>query len=273
MLSYTKADFAELLGEGSSVSSITDIAITGIAVKRFEYTAEGMYSLHYYYINGDYVYEVLLNCFADKAENRKQLFGAIEDSYQIVELATSYVSPEPTIDPELAGGRWVADNGNRIELYDSGIGTTNLSLWDYTPGSTIWTMGSNREIEWQAENGLLVLAYRTVTQVEYRLSNGVLSFTGATVSYSRGDGNTTSDLTGRWMPTTGGGGGIIFNSDGTGYDNSSLLYDSGDFTWYIENNTLVREYVFAYQWDYTVTGNYLTLFGTESSTTYTRVGG
>ena len=172
------------------------------------------------------------------------------------------------IDTNLVGGRWVSDTGTRIELFGDGTGTTTMNLWE-------WPFSGN-EIQWFVDDGRLILFAEHVRQCTNMISfNGQrsryeLRVTNVPEVYARTEGVDENNLYGLWMPTTSGGGGIRFNRDGTGHDYISRL---GHFTWHLHDGVVTRVYQQGWMFDYLASGNQLTLFGTDGSTVYTRIGG
>jgi hypothetical protein len=175
------------------------------------------------------------------------------------------------IDFDLVGGRWVANNGNRIELFADGSGVTNLNLWELPFGYE----NNNKNIIWEAENNRLYIAVVLVREnhITFHYNESIGDYDYLTARYVneryRRESKTTG-IYGLWMPMNSGGGGIQINEDGTGEDQITRY---GNFTWTEENGVMTQTFVATRRLDYIVNGSTLTLYGNTSSVVFTRIGG
>lgn len=179
-------------------------------------------------------------------------------------------------------GRWRSYDGSALALNDSGGVDTVFQFWN--------TMNGNPEyVTWEASNGRLTL-YGHYTVGCYWII-GEMDNMGATmemlymkeITANNEPYNSVPDLgtyqydyyyfrekigtglIGAWTSRTGLD--LIFYADGTGMVGNNYL------TWWSDDETMLYYYpVQAKSYDYTVSGDTLTVFFSDGSKIYTRVG-
>lgn len=193
-----------------------------------------------------------------------------EDFY----VVTSATEPD-ILDSELYG-RWRTYEGDALALDEYGNVTTVFSFW----GS--WNRDPDY-VTWEASNGCLILNAHYSIQKRWKVITGTQHVSGvaeATYELFFRDGDIPENLTageyyrfqsgdeglvGVWTPRALSGG-LILNEDGTGMIGDNLL------TWWADETILYYYPVVSKSYDYTVSGDILTIFFSDGSRTYTRVG-
>lgn len=182
------------------------------------------------------------------------------------------------LDPELMG-RWRSYDGNALTLNDNGTVSDVFSFWN--------SLNRNPDsVTWEASNGRLILTAIYNTEYKYALSEGRRRINGEDVvtdelnldrsripeageyGYYYREKTGSTDLTGTWIhnDSKGLGGNIEFYADGTG------MIGDNPLTWYADESNLYYTAEQKAAFDYTVSGDVLTIFFSDGSKVYTRVG-
>lgn len=192
--------------------------------------------------------------------------------------AMDYEDDPAELDPELTG-RWRAYDGNALTLNDNGTVSEVFSFWNSlnrTPDS----------VAWEASNGRLILTAIYNTEYKYALGEGKRRINGEDVAtdelnldrsripeaseygYYYREKTGSTDLTGTWIHNNskGLGGNIEFYADGTG------MIGDNPLTWYADGSNLYYTAEQKAAFDYTVSGDVLTIFFSDGSRVYTKVG-
>lgn len=182
------------------------------------------------------------------------------------------------LDSELMG-RWRSYDGNALTLNDNGTVSEVFSFWN----------SLNRKpdsVTWEASNGRLILTAIYNTEYKYALGEGKRRINGEDVvtdelnldrsripeasayGYYYREKTGSTDLTGTWIhnDSKGLGGNIEFYADGTG------MIGSNPLTWYADESNLYYTAEQKAAFDYTVSGDVLTIFFSDGSQVYTKVG-
>ncbi|QDR79606.1 hypothetical protein [Sporomusa termitida] len=202
-----------------------------------------------------YTGDLLFNDVGIKPYSLNTWYGQYRKDYEGANKTSS--------DSRLAG-RWVADDGARLDFSGNGIGITNLNLWSYEFGL------GDKNITWRTENGRLIIAAKRTVKSKYSLGKqgyGDILTMEHYGNFKRTEG--TDGLYGTWMPIDSGGGGIQFFEDKTGNDQINRL---GKFTWSTENGYLTRTYSQERVFDYTMENSKLIIFGNNGNIVFTKVG-
>lgn len=165
-------------------------------------------------------------------------------------------------------GRWRSYNGGVIELSDTGYAQTSLNL---TPW---WAIGKSTSLSWEASNGQLMLITSYAAQFEYQYypkdwQNEYYAdhLRVGSLTLHRVNGNTGDSMIGVWDDNDIGGPYFTFNADGTGaFANDKYT------TWEADDENVYIYYDLYTTYDYSVSGDLLTIFFSDGSEVYTRVG-
>ncbi|MCX4338340.1 MAG: PsbP-related protein [Lachnospiraceae bacterium] len=192
--------------------------------------------------------------------------------------AMDYEGSQAELDPELMG-RWRAYDGNALILNDNGTVSEVFSFWN----------SRNRKpdsVAWEASNGRLILTAIYNTEYKYALGEGKRRINGEDVvtdelnldrsripeaseyGYYYREKTGSTDLTGTWIhnDSKGLGGNIEFYADGTG------MIGDNPLTWYADESNLYYTAEQKAAFDYTVSGDVLTIFFSDGSRMYTKIG-
>lgn len=182
------------------------------------------------------------------------------------------------LDPELMG-RWRSYDGNALTLNDNGTVSDVFSFWN--------SLNRNPDsVTWEASNGRLILTAIYNTEYKYALGEGRRRINGEDVvtdelnldrsripeageyGYYYREKTGSTDLAGTWIhnDSKGLGGNIEFYADGTG------MIGDNSLTWYADESNLYYTAEQKAAFDYTVSGDVLTIFFSDGSKVYTRVG-
>lgn len=182
------------------------------------------------------------------------------------------------LDSELMG-RWRSYDGNALTLNDNGTVSDVFSFWN--------SLNRNPDsVTWEASNGRLILTAIYNTEYKYALGEGRRRINGEDVitdelnldrsripeageyGYYYREKTGSADLTGTWIhnDSKGLGGNIEFYADGTG------MIGDNPLTWYADESNLYYTAEQKAAFDYTVSGDVLTIFFSDGSKVYTRVG-
>lgn len=188
----------------------------------------------------------------------------IDEDYSWVEGDIDYSS---VIDPSLVG-RWRSYSGKTLTLDDSCNLEISWKAWDRISDAP-------DRITWTAENGRLKIRadfvdYMTysINTTEYGLEQLSLGNPGKDdqqVMYYRNDTGTNA-LAGEWTSYATLSGDMILYEDGTGCRSNI------NFSWYADETTYTEVHTQGRDYDYTVSGDTLTLFFSEGAEIFTRVG-
>lgn len=189
-----------------------------------------------------------------------------------------YEYNQPEMDSELMG-RWRSYDGNALTLNDNGTVSDVFSFWN--------SLNRNPDsVTWEASNGRLILTAIYNTEYKYALGEGRRRINGEDVitdelnldrsripeageyGYYYREKTGSTDLTGTWIhnDSNGLGGNIEFYADGTGMIGDNRL------TWYADEANLYYTAEQKAAFDYTVSGDVLTIFFSDGSRVYTKVG-
>ncbi len=192
----------------------------------------------------------------------------IDDDYSWVEgdIDDDNIGNFGSLDPLLVG-RWRSYSGKAITLDDTGNIETSWKVWDRisdTPESVTWT----------AENGCLEIRAVFVDDTSYsiktefgleQLALGHPGEDDQQVMYYRTDTGTNA-LAGEWTSNDNLRGDMTLYEDGTGYRSGI------HFSWYADDTIFTVVDTQGRAYDYTVSGDMLTLFFSEGAEIFTRVG-
>lgn len=176
-------------------------------------------------------------------------------------------------------GRWRSYDGNALTLNDNGTVSDVFSFWN--------SLNRNPDsVTWEASNGRLILTAIYNTEYKYALGEGRRRINGEDVvtdelnldrsripeageyGYYYREKTGSTDLVGTWIhnDSKGLGGNIEFYADGTG------MIGDNPLTWYVDESNLYYTAEQKAAFDYTVSGDVLTIFFSDGSKVYTRVG-
>lgn len=179
---------------------------------------------------------------------------------------TDGVDWDEGIDPALIG-RWAAYDGGTLEFTDAGcITNINFRCWRTT-------VRNPDRIEWSVENGRVNCVSYFDYSYPYKFTeDGKGRVWINDVLFRPADGADNSGLIGNWIDHNYGVTTLQLNEDGTG------MYEGYPITWYtsptIDGSTDVFYYTMKDNgyFDYQVDGNLLTVFLSDGSKVYTKVG-
>lgn len=174
-------------------------------------------------------------------------------------------------------GRWRSYDGGMLEFNDSGL----ITSCDFKCWSLILLPGEKpNRVYWEASNGRVtcsayfdedfIYEVHTPSSGSDHLSMKSITFSyGHDESYDRAYGTDGAGIMGIWESW---GQAVQYNADGTG-----LFHNRFPFTWYeytTDNgeNAVSRSLLDSTYFDYSVMGNTLTVFLSDGSRTYTKVG-
>lgn len=214
-------------------------------------------------------YSILLGLDSDGLPGKAEIWkeNSLDDEYNQPELDSALI------------GRWRSYDGKALTLGDDGTVSEVFSFWN----------SLNRKpdsVTWEASNGRLILTARRNSEYTYAIGEGKryinheevetdeLSLGRSSVPEASAYGDyyrektSSTDLSGIWIHdgSTGLSGDFEFYADGTGMIGSNAL------TWYADETTLNYTTNEKAAFDYTVTGDVLTIFFSDGSEVYTRVG-
>lgn len=184
---------------------------------------------------------------------------------------------ENVLDSDLIG-RWRSYDGNALTLEDGGTVSKVFSFWN--------SLNSDPDsVTWEAANGRLTLTAHRSYEYHWAIGEGSKHIDGVEVETDElslnkygipnasayGDyyrvKTSSTDLTGTWEAGSNTlSGAYVFYADGTG------MIGNNPLTWYADDTTLncwVEEKKF---YDYTVYGDVLTIYFSNGSEIYTKVG-
>ena len=291
---YGDGNFVQILSEdGRRLVAMANFDSTG----RVSYFAGGPEN---YEINGqnlNHDYDKLVEIFGREPDS-EEMFDLHEvtwfyDGYSILlgldedglpgkaevwkDNAIEYEDNQVELDSELIG-RWRSYDGNALTLNDNGTVFEVFSFWN----------SLNRKpdsVTWEASNGRLILNAHRDIEYKYAIGEGKRRINGVDVvtdelnlskssipdaspygEYYR-EKTGSEDLLGIWEPGSQTfSGSYEFYADGTG------MIGANAFTWYADGTTLHYSVEEKVAFDYTVTGDILTIFFSDGSEAYTRVG-
>lgn len=200
-----------------------------------------------------------------------------DDMMEYNEFAEDYEEDNyeqyPNLDSSLVG-RWRSYDGGTLEFSDSGI----ITFCDFQ----CWSLKGQEPdlVYWEASNGRVTCSayfyndfkYRMWTQFEgEKYEEERLNVGGGDSDYYRISG-THGNIVGKWVSVWSGWWSYQFNEDGTGMYNERY-----PITWYTytkDDGTSMLGYTVVDDtyFDYTITGDTLTVFLSDSSRIYTKVG-
>ncbi len=165
-------------------------------------------------------------------------------------------------------GRWRSADGGVIELYDTGYAQTSLDLCPW------WAIGKSTALSWEASNGQLnlITSYAAEYDYEYYPKDWGDEYYAdhlrvGSLTLHRVNGNTGDSMIGVWDDNDIGGPYFTFNEDGTGaFANDKYI------TWEADAENVYIYYDLYSTFDYSVEGDILTIFFSDGSDIYTRVG-
>jgi len=165
-------------------------------------------------------------------------------------------------------GRWRSADGGIIELDGTGCAQTSLDLCPW------WAIGKSTALSWEASNGQLKLitSYAAEYDYEYYPKDWGNEYYAdhlrvGSLTLHRVNGNTGDSMIGVWDDNDIGGPYFTFNEDGTGaFANDKYI------TWEADSERVYIYYDLYSTFDYTVEGDILTIFFSDGSDIYTRVG-
>ncbi len=165
-------------------------------------------------------------------------------------------------------GRWRSADGGVIELYDTGYAQTSLDLCPW------WAIGKSTALTWEASNGQLnlITSYAAEYDYEYYPKDWGDEYYAdhlrvGSLTLHRVNGNTGDSMIGVWDDNDIGGPYFTFNEDGTGaFANDKYI------TWEADAENVYIYYDLYSTFDYSVEGDILTIFFSDGSDIYTRVG-
>ena len=172
-------------------------------------------------------------------------------------------------------GRWRSNDGGTLEFTDSGV----ISSCDFK----CWSMnGEPERVYWETSNGRVTCSAYFDENVTYEISKSAdgydmvgITFPDArnwTQWYQRTSGSTGNGIIGTWASMSNTSWSFEFNEDGTGMDSEKY-----PFTWYAYTtdegiNAMSYTLLDSTYFDYSISGNTLTVFLSDGSRVYTKVG-
>lgn len=165
-------------------------------------------------------------------------------------------------------GRWRSADGGVIELSDTGEAQTSLDLRPW------WAIGKSTALSWEASNGQLrfITSYAAEYNYQYYPKDWGNEYDADhlrvdSLTLHRVNGNTGDSMIGVWDDNDMGGPYFTFNEDGTGaFANDKYI------TWEADDERVYIYYDLYSTFDYSVEGDILTIFFSDGSDIYTRVG-
>lgn len=172
-------------------------------------------------------------------------------------------------------GRWRSHDGGTLQFDDSGA----ISSCDFK----CWSMnGEPERVYWEASNGRVTCSAYFDENVTYEISKSAdgydmvgITFPDArnwTQWYQRTSGSTGNGIIGTWASMSNTSWSFEFNEDGTGLDSGKY-----PFTWYAYTtdegiNAMSYTLLDSTYFDYSISGNTLTVFLSDGGRVYTKVG-
>lgn len=187
--------------------------------------------------------------------------------------AEDYYGEYPCLDPSLVG-RWRSYDGGMLEFSDDGtIHSCDFQCW------SLGTLKPNL-IYWVTANGRVSCTAFFDHEVKYWISrkwvgtkdeNEVITIAGGDSEYYRVSG-TEGDIVGKWVSVWGEVWSYQFNEDFSGMWNDR--YPISWYTYTTDDGISMLRYTVVDDtyFDYTITGDMLTVFLSNSSRIYTKVG-
>ena len=189
-------------------------------------------------------------------------------------LAEDYGGQYQDLDPSLIG-RWRSYDGGMLEFSD--VGT--ITSCDFQ----CWSLKRQKPdlIYWVTSNGRVTCTAFFDNDVEYRIwtqfegtedEREMINVGGGNNDYYRVSGTYGGGIVGKWSNAWGGLWSYQFNEDSTGMWND--MYAISWYTYTRDDGTSALKYtiVDSTYFDYTITGDVLTVFLSDSSRIYTKVG-
>lgn len=215
---------------------------------------------------------VIILVFIRSVVSQNSKYDSDDDTMGYDELAENYYGQCQNLDSLLVG-RWRSYDGGTLEFSDSGVITScDFKCWSLIGQKPDW-------IYWESSNGRVTCSAYFYSDVKYRIFK---QFEGekdereiiaiSNNDYYRESGTYGGGIVGKWVSVYGEVWSYQFNEDGTGMWNGKY-----PITWYTYttdagasalNYCLVDSTYF----DYSVTGDILTVFLSDGSHVYTKVG-
>ena len=171
-------------------------------------------------------------------------------------------------------GRWRSNDGGTLQFDDTGM----ISSCDFN----CWSMVGDTpdRVYWEADNGRVTCSAYFDEDVTYKIagpSSGseieyITFSSNSRHRYERASGENGDGIIGKWVSVENSIWSYQFNADGTGLDNGTRpitwqAYTTDDGANAVRYNLLDSTY-----FDYTVEGDSLVVFLSDSSRVYTKVG-
>lgn len=189
------------------------------------------------------------------------------------QIAEDYYGQYQNFDSSLVG-RWRSYDGGTLEFSDSGI----IASCDFQ----CWSLKAQKPdiVYWEASNGRVSCSAYFYYDVKYKVwtqfkgekdEREMINIGGGDSDYKRVSGIYGGGIVGKWVSIWGEVWSYQFDEDGTGMWNGRY-----PFSWYTyttdDGNRLNYSLLDSTYFDYSVTGNMLTVFLSDSSRVYTKVG-
>lgn len=195
--------------------------------------------------------------------------GAADDDYPVDNDDYS------VLDDDLCG-RWRNSDGGTLQFDDSGV----ISSCDFKCWSS-W-FGTPDRIYWEAYNGRVSCSSYFDVNMTYEISQSANGYDNMLVAFSdtadwtdqyrRTSGSTGDGIIGTWANATGTSQTFEFYEDGTGMENGKFSLTWSPYTTDEGISAIIYSRLESTYFDYSVTGNLLTIFLSDGSRTYTKVG-
>ncbi len=171
-------------------------------------------------------------------------------------------------------GRWRSNDGGTLQFDDNGmISSCDFNCWSMVGDTPDW-------VYWEAANGRVTCSAYFDENVTYTItgpSNGSVTEHIAFSSnrrhrYERASEENGDGIIGKWVSVENSIWSFQFNSDGTGMYNGKYSFTWNTYT--VDDGSSALNYILLDSsfFDYSVSGNALTVFLSDSSRVYTKVG-
>ena len=171
-------------------------------------------------------------------------------------------------------GRWRSFDGGTLQFDDNGmISSCDFNCWSLV-GDT------PDRVYWEADNGRVTCSAYFDEDVTYKIagpSSGsemeyITFSSNSRHRYERASGENGDGIIGKWVSVENSIWSFQFNSDGTGMYNGKYSFTWNTYT--VDDGSSALNYILLDSsfFDYSVSGNALTVFLSDSSRVYTKVG-
>lgn len=217
---------------------------------------------------------VLISSGVSKISNYVSADDTMEYDELTEDYTGDYYEQYQNLDSSLVG-RWRSYDGGTLEFSDSGV----ITSCDFQ----CWSLVGRKPdlIYWEASNGRVTCSAYFNSDIKYWIfkqfegekdEREIISIGGGDSDYYRVSGTYGGGIVGKWVSVYGEVWSYQFNEDGTGMWNGKFpitwcTYTTDDGASVLNYSLLDSTY-----FDYTVTGDVLTVFLSDGSRIYTKVG-